>query len=169
MRSAASTAERMQASALSRWAIMPALRPSARVWSKPITSNCMASPLPSSQSGEGCALAIRQQILLVPMSSAVTIRWRLPLIEVEYPIPRFVPSGFSLGARRRNVRLRRCVLQPGRFRGAQAHRDPVEQTQIDGGDIAFQHAAFAIELEERGERLGHVVVGQHHLGAREKL
>jgi hypothetical protein len=53
MRSAASTAERMHASALSRWAIMPALRPSALVWSKPSTSNCMASPLPSSQSGEG--------------------------------------------------------------------------------------------------------------------
>jgi hypothetical protein len=82
MRSAASTAERMQCSALSRWAIMPALRPSARVWSKPSTSNCTASPLPSNQSGTGEVLAIRQQILLVPTSSAVTMRWRLLLIVV---------------------------------------------------------------------------------------
>ena len=40
------------------------------------------SPLPSNQSGAGEVLAIRQQILLVPMSSAATTRWRLLLIVV---------------------------------------------------------------------------------------
>src|SRR6186997_1209508 len=171
MRSAASTAERMHASALSRCVTMPAFNPSARVWSKPSTSNCTASPLPSNQSGAGQVLAIRQQILLVPISSAVTMRWRLLLIVVVWtipPVPSNSDSSLAFGlsplcARCRQLLRRGCVTWRNRCRLMQPDRDAIEQAQINCGDIALKHAVLLLQLVERGECLVDVVVWQHDL------
>jgi hypothetical protein len=118
-------------------------------------------------------LAIMQQILLVPMSSAVTIRWRLLLMVVVYPIPlptnpstRLALGRRDLGARSRNVDLLRHARPTGGSGLAQAHGHPIEQAKIDGGDIAFEHAFVLVELSERGQRLGDIVVGQHDLQPR---
>src|SRR5450631_2549757 len=168
MLSAMSMAWRTIASTSTRSTTPPAFMPLAAVWAKPRTRTPWLRRRSTSCGACGSSRAIRQAILLVPISRPATTAARRG------------DTGFILGVRPKRSTVMRHFLGLGLFcllgrlerliarrRGGIGlpYRDAIAQPQIDRHDVARQQFFGQREFDQCGQRLRGLALGKKHFDA----